>query len=397
MAAAQVAILAATAASIAAVVAGSLGAQMAKRKVMRAVAGVLGAASAKIRQVHAKAAQDATEGGGKAGQPEPSGKKPKPSSSRKGPPASLPDAPDQIAQAVLNAQQDAGQAFDAAMYVALGGKGSPLPASNPYRDVVDKAMRRLTGIGADVKDLTGPERAAQSLSRLQASQVVLNDLAARGLTGYTDSKGRRWSLDAYAEMATRTAASRLHLSTQLASMAQAGNRLVIIDDPSMTAPCPKCRPWIGRVVALSGDGSGTSTITDANGTVRTETIAGTLAEAIAAGLHHPNCRCSETPWTDGAGAVATVGGKERGYVQNGQPISKPLPIGTPRDYTNEQRLRGHERNVRAASMRVAAAATPQAKSNARAHLTHARAGLEAHVKATGVTRLPQREKAGKAR
>lgn len=397
MAAAQVAILAAAAAAIAAVVAGSLGAQMAKRKVMRVVAGALGAASAKIRQVHAKAAQDATEGGGKAGQPEPSGKKPKPSSSHKGPPASLPDAPDQIAQAVLNAQQDAGQAFDAAMYAALGGKGSPLPASNPYRDVVDKAMRRLTGIGEDVKDLTGPERAAQSLSRLQASQVVLNDLAARGLTGFTDSKGRRWSLDAYAEMATRTAASRLHLSTQLSLMAQAGNDLVIVDDPSMAAPCPLCRPYEGKVLSLSGKSKGSSTITDASGTERTETVMTSLADAVAHGLLHPNCRHSLIPWTEGAGAVATAGGKERGYVQHGQPISKPLPIGTPKEYTDEQRLRAHERVVRRDQMRVSAAVTPAARTSARQRLAASRGALEAHVRATGVTRLPGREKAGRAR
>lgn len=425
MAAAEVTILAAMAAAIVAVVAGSLGVQMARRRVMRAVAGALGAASARIRQVHARAAQEATAGGtraGGAGQPGEAGhaagstpaqgqpaaatepgpgrtEAPKRVTQHKGHGAAppLPGAPDQVAKAVLSAQRDAGQAFDAAMYAALGGKGSPLPPSNPYRAAVEKAMRRLTGIGEDVKDLTGAERAKQSLSRLQASQVVLDDLASQGLTGFTDSRGRRWSLDAYAEMATRTAASRLHLSTQLSLMAQAGNDLVIVDNPSKAAPCPLCRPYEGKVLSLSGATTGASTITDASGVQRTEDIMTSLADAVAHGLLHPNCRHSLIPWTEGAGAVATAGGKERGYVDHGQPISEPLPIGTPQQYTDEQKLRAHERNVRAASMRLSAAVTPQARVQGKARLAHARAGLEAHVKATGALRQPRREKAGVAR
>jgi len=414
MAAATASVLAAMAAAIGAVVAGSLSVQMAKRRIRRAIAVALGHATARLRTVHSQAARRATREGAAAGQPGARGiaRGGQPGASRggqahsphhggtgrqHGPVSSLPDAPRQIEQAVLNAQRDAGEAFDAAMHAALGGKGSPLPASNPYRDVVDKAMRKLTGIGADVKDLTGAERAAESLSRLQAAQKVMDDLAAKGLTGFTDSAGRRWPLDAYAEMATRTAASRLHLSTQLAMMAQAGNDLVIVDDPSMTAPCPMCRPHVGHVVSLSGMTAGPSTITDASGVQRTEEVAGSLADAVAHGLFHPNCRCSLAPWADGAGAVATAGGQERGYVVNGQPASEPLPVGTPQEYENEQKLRAHERNVRRASMRVSAAVTPQARSQARAHLAHARAGLEAHVRTTGVTRLRGRERAGKAR
>jgi len=422
---ATVTILASLAAAIVAVAAGSAAVRIARRRFLAAVAGALGRASQQMRGVYQQAAQRATSsaeasaprpgtsgGQGPAGpargqQP---GQRAAPGSTVKGAPPGthtrarhtaekivLPDAPTQVAQAVLNAQRDAGQAFDAAMHVALGGKGGPLPPSNPYRDAVDRAMRRLTGIGEDVKDLTGAERAKQSLSRLQAAQHVMDVLASQGLTGFTDKAGRRWELGAYAEMATRTAASRLHLSTQLSMMAQAGNRLVIVDEPGMSPACPRCRPWVGRVLALYGDGSGSSTITDANGTERTEQIAGTLAEAVAAGLMHPQCRHDLVPWTDGAGAVATAAGAPRGYVEHGQPISRQLPNGTPQDYVNEQRLRAHERNVRAAAMRVSAAVTPQAKARAKARLAHARGALEDHVRATGALRQPRREKPGVAR
>lgn len=417
LAAAEVTIIGAVAASVAAVVAGSLTVSAARRRVRAVISAALGKASGQLRQVYARAAVNATAGGHEAGRSpgvprgtgepgQPGQRAPHREAAWRGHGTAgrrtlrapeLPDAPKQIEQEILNAQHDAGQAFDAAMHAALGGKGGPLPPSNPYRDAVDKAMRRLTGIGQDVKDLTGAERAAQSLSRLQAAQVVMDDLASRGITGFVDSAGRRWSLDAYAEMATRTAASRLHLSTQLAMMAQAGNDLVIVDNPAKSAPCPLCRPFEGKVLSLSGRNTGEATITDASGVRRTEEIKASLAEAVAAGLLHPQCRHSLIPWTDGAGAVATAGGQERGYVVNGRPVSEPLPVGTPQQYKDEQKLRAHERNVRAASMRVSAAVTPQARARARAHLAHARAGLEAHVKATGVTRLRGREKAGRAR
>jgi hypothetical protein len=130
---------------------------------------------------------------------------------------------------------------------------------------------------------------------------------------------------------------------------------------------------------------------------RTEEIKGTLADAVAHGLFHPNCRCSLTPWADGHGAVATAGGKPRGYVESGQPIAKQLPIGTSADYRNEQRLRQHERGVRRAHLRVASAVTPQAKAQGRLRLAHAQAALKAHVATTGVTRLPHRERVGRAR
>lgn len=426
MAEATATILASLAASVIAVAAGSAAVRVVRRRFLAAVAGALGRASQKMRGVQQEAARQAAEGGGRAGGAAPPGTGAadgRPAGEATGQPAApgrqpaagrqehagrgqrkrvpgpvvLPDAPQQVAHAILAAQRDAGQAFDAAMYAALGGKGSPLPPSNPYRDAVEKAMRRLTGIGEDVKDLTGPERARQSLSRLKAAQHVMDDLASQGLTGFTDKSGRRWELGAYAEMVTRTAASRMHLSGQLAAMAQAGNDLVIVDNPSKAAPCRLCRPYEGHVLSLSGKSSGTSTITDADGAVRTEDVLTSLADAVAHGLFHPNCRHSLSPWTEGAGAVATAGGKERGYVDHGQPVSEPLPIGTPKQYEDEQKLRAHERNVRRAALRVSAAVTPQAKTQAKARLAHARAGLEAHVKATGALRQPRREKAGVAR
>jgi hypothetical protein len=261
---------------------------------------------------------------------------------------------------------------------AKGSKGGP------FRDVADAHKAAVQAA------------MAERMSRLRQAQKVMDDLASQGITGFTGKDGRQWSLSAYAEMATRTASSRLILQQQLHRMGPAGVTLVIVDNPAMEAACPRCRPYEGRVLALTGDGAGTSTITDASGQQRTEQIAGTLADAVAAGLLHPNCRHSLLPWHDGTGLSATVGGAQRGYVVAGQSAPQSLPIGTPQQYEAGQKLRGHERNVRRAQMKASAALTPQAKRAARMHLAASRTALEAHVAATGVTRLPGREKVFRA-
>lgn len=380
--AAEAAILAAVAAEVLAVISGSTGEQAARRRVRIAITSQLGAAMTRVRPVIAglPAAAQAT-----------------------------------IRQAVLDAQASAARSAAQALAAAAGrpgpggpGGGSGKPpgparpgggknASELYQDQMDEAKGSKGGPFRDIDDAhRAAVRAAmdEKMSRLKQAQKVMDDLARQGITGFTDKAGRNWSLSAYAEMATRTAQSRLILQQQLHRMGPAGITLVVVDNPAMEAACPRCRPWEGRVLSLVPFEAGSSsTITDASGQQRTEQIAGTLAEAVTAGLLHPNCRHSLLPWHSGSGLVPSVGGAQRGYVVAGQSAPRSLAIGTPDDYEAEQKLRAHERTVRAAQMGVSAALSPQAKRAARAHLAGARTALEAHVAATGATRLPGREKA----
>ena len=103
----------------------------------------------------------------------------------------LPDAPAQVATAVLRAQQDADVAFGAVLAAALGpGNGVRIPPpSSPYRRIVTSAARAGT-----------PGKAAAA---------ALEAIGARGLTGYVTPAGRRQPLAAYAQRAVRTATSRL--------------------------------------------------------------------------------------------------------------------------------------------------------------------------------------------
>lgn len=381
-AAAEAAILAAIAASVLAVADGSLGVQMAKRRIRIAITSALGAAMRKVNPVIA---------------------------------ALPPSAQAPIRQAVLNAQASAAQSAARALAAASGKPAANIPApsanrphvASPAPNASELAMRQLREAkgskGGPFRDVEDAHRAAvraamgEKMSRLRQAQKVMDDLAGQGITGFTDKAGRNWSLSSYAEMATRTAQSRLIIQNQLKLMGPAGVTLVIVDEPMGEAACEECRPWVGRVLSLVPFEAGSSsTITDAHGVKRTEQIAGTLAEAVAAGLFHPSCEHDLVPWHDGTGLAATAGGAQRGYVVAGQPVARSLPNGTPQDYVNRQKLRAHERTVRNAQMGVSAALSPQAKRKARAHLAGARTALEAHVAATGATRLPARERVFRA-
>ena len=197
--------------------------------------------------------------------------------------------------------------------------------------------------------------------RLAAAQQILDALADQGITVYTDAAGRRWDLASYVEMATRTAAARALVHRQLAAYTSQGHDTVVVaPGPAGRAPCPRCRPYVGQVLSITRPVG-----------------AGTLAEAIAGGLLHPNCRHSLIP----AGAA-------------------PLPASAPPSrgvYEAEQRQRALERRVRAWRRRLAAALTPQAQATARRRLAAAQRASREHAVAHGLTRQPRRERADVAR
>ena len=121
--------------------------------------------------------------------------------------------------------------------------------------------------------------AAGTATRREVSQRVLDRLADQGITGFVDRAGRNWQLDTYAEMTARTAAGRAQVQGALDRYQAAGKDLVIVSDAPQE--CPACRPWEGRVLSISGATTG-----DVGGGM---TVAGTVAEAVGAGLQHANC------------------------------------------------------------------------------------------------------------
>lgn len=188
------------------------------------------------------------------------------------------------------------------------------------------------------------------LTRRKATQDALNGFAARGIDGFTDKAGRTWHIDTYAEMATRTGAAHALRTAYEGELIARGEDLVIVTGNTYT--CRLCAPWQDKVLSLTGlYPRGTYRLPSAVGDgYVTVHVAGTLEEARAAGLHHPNCTHSEGLYLPGATVIepGTMG------------------IRDAETYDASQKQRALEREIRKHKRLLVAAITGEAESKARA-------------------------------
>ena len=210
-------------------------------------------------------------------------------------------------------------------------------------------------------------------TRLQASQHVLDRLLADGVRGFTDSAGRQWSLESYTEMAVRTVTGQAAVAGHVDQLAQAGLDLVVVSDSPRE--CPLCRPWEGKVLSVSGQVGAVIAPSVTTGEAVTVKVAGTLAEAKAAGLQHPNCTHSVSAYLPGA-------------------TRKRKPDAAPRGYEAKQRQRTIERHVRQWKRREQLALTPEAAAKARRKVRQWQGALRDHIDAHDLKRLRYRERVG---
>lgn len=244
------------------------------------------------------------------------------------------------------------------------------------RSVVD-AYQRITG-RASGGVLLG------AATRRQASQRALDQLASRGITSFTDRAGRSWDMASYAEMAVRSVTARAAVDAHVDALVELGEQLVIVSDAPLE--CPLCAPWEGEVLAINGQ-SGPHALRTEHAIqpgglfARTRSVAvhvaGSLPEARAAGLFHPNCRHSLSLYQPG---VTT------------RPQAPPTPGTT---YADTQRQRAIERHIRAWKRRAAAALDDDARRRAETFVRRWQTAQREHVAAHEfLTRQPARERLG---
>lgn len=190
------------------------------------------------------------------------------------------------------------------------------------------------------------------LTRRKATQDALNGFAARGIDGFTDKAGRTWHIDTYAEMATRTGAAHSLRAAYEGELIARGEDLVLVTGNTYT--CRLCAPWQDKVLSLTGlYPAGTHRLPSAVGDgYVTVHVAGTLEEARAAGLHHPNCTHSEGLYLPGATVIepGTMGVRDA------------------ETYDASQKQRALEREIRKHKRLLVAAITGEAESKARAEI-----------------------------
>ena len=224
-----------------------------------------------------------------------------------------------------------------------------------YRAVISEAS--LPGI------VTGTE------TRREAAQRALDRFARQGITGFTDRAGRRWRLESYVEMATRTGSGHAMLEGRLQTYQAAGRDLVIVSD----APeeCPVCRPFEGQVLSISGADKDHQS----------------LASARAAGLFHPGCRHDLRPYIPGLTKRFGHTADEKGSDQR------------VRQRALERRVRERKRQDIAARAWASEDDSPAARlkaKQARRKLDKAKTDLTGFITANDRKRLRYREQVGKA-
>jgi hypothetical protein len=207
----------------------------------------------------------------------------------------------------------------------------------------------------------------------EAQAQAWRDLTAKGVTGFTDSAGRQWSLATYVEMAVRTATQRAYNASHKDRYDRAG--LIYYTISTSGRPCPLCAPWEGRVLS---DG-GAAEITEPSvktGDPVTFHVDATVEEATAAGLFHPNCRHVLTPFLPGATIL-----KASAWTDADEAA-----------YKATQRLRYLERRVRAARMEYAAAITPDQKAAAGHQIRQRAEAAKAFAADHGLVNRPRRQR-----
>ncbi|MFF8095694.1 phage minor capsid protein [Streptomyces sp. NPDC016675] len=211
-------------------------------------------------------------------------------------------------------------------------------------------------------------------TRRQATQDAMRKWADEGITSFVDRSGRRWSLPAYAEMAVRTSVGRAATEAHMHTLANAGVDLVIVSDAPRE--CPLCRRWERKVLTIGGP-AGARTVEVEHGIddgrmVRVR-VAGSLDEARAAGLQHPNCRHSVSAYTPGITRLDEARSDPDGYEAG-------------------QRQREIERTIRKWKRREAASVDPVAQRVARAKVRQWQGAMRSHLAANpDLRRLRHRE------
>lgn len=230
----------------------------------------------------------------------------------------------------------------------------------------DDTYRAITAAAAIAQVTGGTPQTAQ--------RDAWRKLTTNGVTGFVDSTGREWELSSYVEMATRTAAIRAFNASHQDRMTALGVGYWTVGPTGF--PCKLCLPWEGRVLSNSGAGEYLEehAVEDRKVTV---TVAGTLEEARAAGLQHPNCKHTLIAYFPGITNLVTRTPKQ---VEEATEAFKET-----------QKLRALERAVRRSKLQELAALNDTDKAAARRRTRDLQGQIRDYTAQTGLNRRPRRE------
>ena len=128
----------------------------------------------------------------------------------------------------------------------------------------------------------------------KAVDMATRDMLSRGLSCVTFSNGAQHTLKDYADMAIRTASKRAYLQGEGEKRQEWGITTVILAKRGGN-PCPKCLPFVGKVLIDDVWSGGRSDGVDPE----TGKHYPLMSYAIAHGLYHPRCKDAHTTYFPG--------------------------------------------------------------------------------------------------
>ena len=127
----------------------------------------------------------------------------------------------------------------------------------------------------------------------KAVDMATKDMLSRGLNCVMYANGARHTLSDYADMAIRTASKRAYLQGEGEKRQEWGITTVIM--AKRGNPCPKCLPFVGKVLIDDVWSGGRSDGVDSETGKRYPL----MSYAISKGLYHPRCKDSHTTYFPG--------------------------------------------------------------------------------------------------
>jgi hypothetical protein len=266
---------------------------------------------------------------------------------------------------------------------ALGRDAPPTPVDVAARLYDLTSALRAThpqvvrAAGSMYRDTVLAASQADGGTRLTQAQRTWGRLVGDGITGFQDTTGRRWSLESYVEMATRSRLAQTATAAHLDRLGSAGIDLVIVSD--VAGECDRCRIVEGKTLSRSGPTGAVRVQHATEDRQITVQVWGTVAEAYAIGFGHPGCRHTLSAMLPGL-------------------TKAPRHTEDPEGDAARQRLRYLERQVRAWKLRADTALDPAAGRVAAARARAWQTRIREHVAARPeLRRQPQRERVGVTR
>ncbi|EDN8735485.1 minor capsid protein [Listeria monocytogenes] len=226
------------------------------------------------------------------------------------------DSKDRIDKLVLQVYLACVTEYEEEMQESKGVKKNVSKPEDDYRNEKESLYAITDQIASNwqTRATTGYQ---DTVNKTDPSKGVLKYIAATslinvfgdGIKGFLDDSGRKWKASAYVEMASRGAFFHVGLNAMRRVLGAYDHDLVQVSAHERS--CPKCAPWQGQVLSVSGSSQ----------------IYTSLDEAEGAGLFHPNCHHFLSSYEDG------------------EETDEPIPYDE-EEYEAQQKQRYYERGIR---------------------------------------------------